>query len=88
MLIPSTITARRTRRYTSAWYIHRTIHKLSLEPMDGGGRYTFQPPQISQSIRPRGPLYSRLLQSSLEVAMFAVRMGLLEFDGGRLGDAS
>ena len=26
--------------------------------------------------------------SSLEVVMFAVRMGLLEFDGGRLGDAS
>ena len=26
--------------------------------------------------------------SSLEVVMFAVRMGLLEFDGGRLEDAS
>ncbi len=26
--------------------------------------------------------------SSLEVVMFAVRMGLLEFGGGRLGDAS
>ena len=26
MLLPSTITARRTRRYTSTLYIHRTIH--------------------------------------------------------------
>ena len=45
MLIPSTITARRTRRYTSTWYIHPTTHKHDFEPMDGRGRYIFQPPQ-------------------------------------------
>ena len=45
MLIPSTITARRTRRYTSTWYIHPTAHKHDFEPMDGRGRYIFQPPQ-------------------------------------------
>ena len=35
MFIPSTITARRTRRYTSTWYIHRNIHWLNFKPMDG-----------------------------------------------------
>ena len=30
MLIPSTITALRTRRYTSTWNIHPTIHRLKL----------------------------------------------------------
>ena len=62
MLIPSTITARRTRRYTSTWYIHPTTHKHDFEPMDGGGRSSFQPPQVRQPIRPGGPLYLRLLQ--------------------------
>ena len=61
MLIPSTITARRTRRYTSTWYIHPTTHKHDFEPMDGSGRYIFQPPKVRQSIRPGGPLYLRLL---------------------------
>ena len=56
MLIPSTITARRTRRYTSTWYIRRTIHRLNFKPMDGGGRSIFQPPIVSWSIRPHGPL--------------------------------
>ena len=51
MLIPSTITARRTRRYTSTWYIHRTTHKHDFEPMDGRGRYIFQPPQC-QAVNP------------------------------------
>ena len=35
MLIPSTITARRTRRYTSTWYIQSTTHKHDFEPLDG-----------------------------------------------------
>ena len=30
MLMPSTITALRTRRYTSTWNIHPTIHRLKL----------------------------------------------------------
>ena len=47
MLIPSTITARRIRRYTSTWYIHPTTHKHDFEPMDGRGRYIFQPPRLS-----------------------------------------
>ena len=51
MLIPSTITARRTRRYTSTWYIHPTTHKHDFEPMDGTGRYIFQPPQC-QAVNP------------------------------------
>ena len=56
MLILSTITALRTRRYTSTLYIHHTIHKHDFEPMDGSGRYIFQPPQVRRSIRPGGPL--------------------------------
>ncbi len=51
MLIPSTITARRTRRYTSTRYIHPTAHKHDFEPMDGRGRYIFQPPQC-QAVDP------------------------------------
>ena len=42
---PSTITARRTRRYTSTLYIPGTIHRLDFESMNDGGRYIFQPPQ-------------------------------------------
>ena len=51
MLIPSTITARRTRRYTSTWYIHPTTNKHDFKPMDGRGRYIFQPPQC-QAVNP------------------------------------
>ena len=32
MLTPSTITARRTRRYTSTLYIRRTIHRVGYDP--------------------------------------------------------
>ena len=56
MLIPSTITARRTRRYTSTLYIRRTIHRLNFEPMDGSGRYSFQPPNVRGQFRPHGTL--------------------------------
>ena len=47
MLIPSTITARRTGRYTSTLYIPGTIHRLDFEPMNDGGRYNIQPPKVS-----------------------------------------
>ena len=47
MLIPSTITARRTRRYTSTLYIHRTIHGVGYNPMNDGGRYSIQSPIVS-----------------------------------------
>ena len=40
MLLPSTITARRTRRYTSTLYIHRTIHGVGYNPY--GWRWTVQ----------------------------------------------
>ena len=47
MLIPSTITARRTRRYTSTLYIRRTIHGVGYNPMDDGGRYSIKSPILS-----------------------------------------
>ena len=47
MLIPSTITARRTRRYTSTLYIPGTIQRVGYYPMDDGGRHSFQPPNVS-----------------------------------------
>ena len=47
MLIPSTITARRTRRYTSTLYIHRTIHGVGYNPMNDGGRSSIQSPILS-----------------------------------------
>ena len=47
ILLPSTITARRTRRYTSTLYIHRTIHGVGYNPMNGGGRSNLQPPNVS-----------------------------------------
>ena len=49
MLMPSTITARRTRRYTSTWYIRRTIHRLNFKPVDDGRRYGIQSPIVSNS---------------------------------------
>ena len=42
--MPSTITALRTRRYDSTWYIPGTIHGVDYDPMDGGRRYGIQPP--------------------------------------------
>ena len=47
MLIPSTITARRTRRYTSTLYIRRTIRRIGYDPMNGGGRCSVQSPNVS-----------------------------------------
>ena len=49
MLIPSTITARRTRRYTSTWYIHPTTHKHDFEPMDGSRTVHFSTATMSGS---------------------------------------
>ena len=47
MLMPSTITALRTRRYDSTWYIPGAIHEVENDPMDGGRRYDIQPPFVS-----------------------------------------
>ena len=47
MLIPSTITALRTRRYTSTLYIRRTIHGVGYNPMNDGRRYSIKSPILS-----------------------------------------
>ena len=47
MLIPSTMTALRIRRYTSTWYIRPTIHRLNFQPIDGRGQSSLQPPNVS-----------------------------------------
>ena len=52
----SPYTALRTRRYDSTWYIPGTIHRFENAPMDGGRRSNFQPPIVSRSIRPPGPI--------------------------------
>ena len=57
MLIPSTITARRTRRYTSTLYIHRTIHGVGYNPMNDGRRYTIRSPILS-NLPPARPTLS------------------------------
>ena len=46
MLVPST-TARRTCRYTSMLYIPDTIQRVGHYPLDDGGRYSIQPPNVS-----------------------------------------
>ena len=55
MLIPSTITARRTCRYTSTLYIPGTIQRVGYYPMDDGGRYSIQPVQVSAISPPTRP---------------------------------
>ena len=57
MLIPSTITALRTRRYTSTLYIHHTIHGFGYNPMNDGGRYSIQSPFVS-NLPPTRPTLS------------------------------
>ena len=44
MLMPSTMHALRTRRYSSTRYIHHTFHGVGLSPMEDDGRSSFQPP--------------------------------------------
>ena len=46
MLLSSTITARRTLRYTSTLYIHRTIHGVGYNPVNDGRRYTTRSPIV------------------------------------------
>ena len=57
MLIPSTITALRTRRYTSTLYIRRTIHGVGYNPMNDGRRYTIRSPILS-NLPPARPTLS------------------------------
>ena len=73
MLLPSTITARRTRRYTSTLYIHRTTHKLDLKPMNGGERSNLQPPFVSDYPPARDNLPTPL---TVAIAGFEVRRGI------------
>ena len=44
MLMPSTMHALRTRRYSSTRYIHHTFHGVGLSSMEGGVGSSFQPP--------------------------------------------
>ena len=48
---------RRTRRYTSTLYIHRTIHGVGYNPMNDGGRYSIQSPILS-NLPPTRPTLS------------------------------
>ena len=57
MLIPSTITVLRTRRYTSTLYIHRTIRGVGYNPMNDGGRYSIWSP-IPSNLPPTRPTLS------------------------------
>ena len=59
MLIPSTITAtaRRTRKYTSTLYIHRTIHGVGYNLINDGRRYTIRSPILS-NLPPTRPTLS------------------------------
>ena len=50
----STITARRTRRYTSTLYIRRTIHGVEYNPMYDGRRYSIKSP-IPSNLPPTRP---------------------------------
>ena len=56
-LIPSTITALRTRRYTSTLYIRRTIHGVGYNPMYDGRRYSIWSPILS-NLPPTRPTLS------------------------------
>ena len=60
-LIPFTITARRTRRYTSTLCIRRTIRRVGYNPCGWRRAVQFTTAVCQQSIRPRGPIYLRRL---------------------------
>ena len=62
MLIPSTITARRTRRYTSTLHIRRTTRRLDFKPMDDGGRFDLRQPVLAATTCPCGQLCRSRLQ--------------------------
>ena len=64
MLIPSTATALRTRRYTSTLYIHPTIHRLNFKPIEAANGPVCNR-HVSATTRPRGPLYLRRLHHQL-----------------------
>ena len=59
--MPASITARRTPRYDSTWYIPGTFNMGENDPMEGGRlRWTQEIGQVTKywqrSIRPRGPI--------------------------------
>ena len=68
MLLPSTITALRTRRYTSTLYIHRTIHGVGYNPVNDGGRYSIQSPILSNPPPARHTLAPPFTQMLVQVA--------------------
>ena len=67
MLIPSTITARRTRRYKSTLYIRRTIHGVGYDPYGWRRAGPIYNRRMSAITRPHGPLYLRRLHQGAPV---------------------
>ena len=63
MLMPSTMQALRTRRYSSTRYIHHTFHGAGLSPIEGGGRSSFQPPSTGD--RAAHPVQPHLRRSQV-----------------------
>ena len=58
MLMPSTMQARRTRRYSSTRYVHHTFQGTGLSSMEGGGRSSFQPPSTGDRAAQQVHYYS------------------------------
>ena len=71
MLLPSTITARRTRRYTSTLYIRHTIHGVGYNPY--GWRQTVQfTTAVCQRLPARMGHFSAALYRALRQAVSAL----------------
>ena len=70
MLMPSTMQARRTRRYSSTWYIPHTFHGLLVCPYGRWWTVQFSSAFSRRSSRPRGTLYLRRLQFELAEGEF------------------
>ena len=72
MLMPSTMHARRTRRYSSTRYIHHTFQGVGLSPMEGGGRSSFQPPSTGDRAAHQVH-YCSAVYTRIRVAVSALR---------------
>ena len=62
VLMPSTMQALRTRRYSSTWYIPHTFHGLLVCPYGRWRTVQFSSAVSRRLSRPRGTLYARRLQ--------------------------
>ena len=59
-------------QYTSTWYIHPTIQRLIFQPMDGRGRSSLQPPNVSDY-----PPARSTLPSPFTDALYSASLGHL-----------